>query len=57
MEERLKQLQESGQGDVGDIILAAAQIEDDEDQLRISKNRDKIARELHEEEELSEEEI
>ena len=57
MEERLKQLQESGQGDVGDIILAAAQIEDEEDQLRISKNRDKIARELHEEEELSEEEI
>lgn len=32
MEERLKQLQESGQGgDVGDIILAAAQIQDEED--------------------------
>lgn len=37
--------------------MAAAQLHDEEDQLRVSKNRENIARELQEEEELSEEEI
>lgn len=50
-------MQQDGNDNADDIILAAAQLRDEEDQLRVSKNRENIARELQEEEELSEEEI
>lgn len=50
-------MQQDGNDNADDIILAAAQLRDEEDLLRVSKNRENIARELQEEEELSEEEI
>jgi hypothetical protein len=57
MEERMRQLRDNEDLAPEDLILAAAEAQDQEDELQASKQREQHARLLKDEEELSEEEV